>query len=627
MDKHARVILNCMPPAHTHMPSPSLNILKSVLKQNRHSAEIIYWNIKFETQHAEWGRLFVDDFFELGRVMPFVYALAKHYNDKVIHKKVAHLLQITYKSSKIYNKGRRAKFFSELPEKTFSQLNEFLNRELKSIDFSNVLLAGFSAKFYQWVPALLIARAIKDMYPQVKIVIGGFDSKQSAAEMLKVFDCFDFAVWGEGEYPLLELTNALTEKREDFEDISGLVFREAGEVIFSEKKGRKFFDLDQYPKSDYDDFFSVATENKGKGEFHFYPIESNRGCNWNRCKFCVLGNGYKYRERNTDSVVDEIKTAIEKYHCGYFQYLDNNVLGSDKQRFENLIDKLTKFFIESDDDFSFFAEIIPFGMDAQFYKRLALAGFRMVQIGGESFSDSLIRKMKKQNSFSDNLLGYKCCIKYGIRAEGSNIITGIPGETVADINECMANIPFLRFFLGTNLITFDESPFSLEKLSKFYKELEKDEIDKYMSHFIYSMLPLGVKEKMERFDFFSFKKHPTPHARLWKKFFKTLESYYSASITYKIFRYENLIIYEEFNNKVKVASLVFDEPEQWEILVMANDRLVSFSELFETLSQNYRKMSQASLRKMLKQLRSQYLLYFDENYNKIVSVIDTDQVL
>jgi radical SAM superfamily enzyme YgiQ (UPF0313 family) len=247
-----------MPPALVHMPSPALNILKSVLNQNQLFTEIIYWNIKFEQFHFDWVKLFENDYFELGRVLPFIYSFSKQYNDIEIQKKIRHLLAITYKSSKFYSKDRKTKYYSELPDKTHDQLTDYITRELEKVDFSEVIISGFTAKFFQWIPALKTAELTKKIHPQVKTVIGGFDSKDSATEMLRCFECFDYAVWGEGEYPLLELTRALIENSSDFGNISGLVYREADKIIISEKKGRKFYDLDHYPKADCDDFFAVA---------------------------------------------------------------------------------------------------------------------------------------------------------------------------------------------------------------------------------------------------------------------------------------------------------------------------------------------------------------------------------
>jgi radical SAM superfamily enzyme YgiQ (UPF0313 family) len=624
---HARILLHCLPPAYVHMPSPALNILKGFLNQNHFSAEIIYWNIKFEQLQMVWSDMFVDEQYEFGRLLPFLYSLAKQYDDKAIQGRIINVLLTTGKENKIDEKIRKPKYCRELLEKAHSGITDFIEDEFKSIDFTGVILSGFSHKFYQWVPALQIAEKIKASHSNIRTVIGGFDSKESAAEMLRCFSCFDFAVWGEGEYPLLELTKVLQEKKNDFKNICGLVYRQNGKIIISEKKDRLFLNLDEYPVTNQDDFFSVAKENKDKGQFLFYPVESIRGCDWNRCRFCVLGRGYKYRVRKVDSIIKEISSAIKKYNCGFFQFLDNNVIGSDPVRIDELLEKLTNFFINSYEDYCFFAEISPLGLTAPFYKKFALAGFRMVQIGGESFSDSLLLKMNKKNSFSDNLLAYKCCLKYGIRAEGANIITGIPGETPKEVYECIRNIPFLRFYTGSEKIKFDESPFVLEKLSGFYKELLPQEISQYNLQYIFNLLPATLALKMKSFELFAFKKSKKNNPILWNKFFNLLDILYATPTSYKIFRHGKLIIYEEFSFNAKTASLIFDKPEQFEILVIANHRLVSFMEMFETLQQKYRKITETSLRSMLKQLKSKYLIYYNENYDKIVTIIDTDQIL
>ena len=51
------------------------------------------------------------------------------------------------------------------------------------------------------------------------------------------------------------------------------------------------------------------------------------------------------------------------------------------------------------------------------------------------------------------------------------------------------------------------------------------------------------------------------------------------------------------------------------------------AEMFETLQKKYRTITHVSLKKMLRELKSKYLLYFNGNYDKIISVIDTDFIL
>ncbi|HNW90020.1 MAG TPA: radical SAM protein [Bacteroidales bacterium] len=628
-NNHAKILLNCMPPAQILMPSITLNILKSVLRQNGGKAEIIYWNLKLETFFKDWAKNFGEDNFEFARLLPFVYFKAKQYYDLSAMERIRNILLTQAELSAKKNKRKISPtFISSLPDKTIVRIEAFIKDELAGYDFTNVILSGFTAKFYQWLPALLIAGETKKKHPHIKTIIGGFDTRHSAAEMLRNFDCFDLAIWGEGEYPLLQITDVINNGGSDFSEIPGLVYREKNEIIVSKKRDRQYLDLDHYPDSDYDDFYSVAKEDRKKGRLFGYPVESIRGCLWNKCKFCVLNKGYKYRERDADSVIKEIEQAIKKYQVGYFQFMDNSLIGVDSDRLDSMLKEMTALSLACPDDFSLAAEIIPYGLDASFYKKLALAGFRMMQIGGESFADSLIKKMNKMNSFSDNLLAYKCCLKYGITPIGANIITGIPGETSKDIQTCIDNIPFLRYFVGDRLINFAESKFALDKQSKFYKELDEKEIEKYNDHFFYNYLPQTMTGGMNRFELFSFCKNKTSiQKKLWEKFFKTLNSYHKAQLTYKIYGHGNVVQFEEYCNNVKTDSLLFDQPEQWQILVHANTRLCTFEEMLHELKNKYQNVTISGLKTMMNELKSKHLLYFDENYNKIVSVIDTDCLL
>ena len=325
--------------------------------------------------------------------------------------------------------------------------------------------------------------------------------------------------------------------------------------------------------------------------------------------------------------MNEIRTAINKYKVGYLEFLDNNLIGSNRERLDDLLSKLKTFFLDSADDYTLFTEIIPYRLDAALYKKIAIAGFRMAQLGAESLSDSLIRKMNKMNSFSDNLLGYKCCLKYGIKPDGANIITGIPDETEDDVKECTVNAHFLRFYIGGQLVTFNESHFALQKLSHYYKEMDEAERENYTEHFIYNLLPAEMTKGMSRFELFFFQKKNPPHSKLWKNFFEMIDYYKKAHFSYKIFSIDNLKVYEEFRNRIKISSLVFDNDEQWEILLIANDRLCSFNEMHEQLISKFANITQSKLKKMLKELKSHYLIYYDEDYNRIVSVIDTDNVV
>ena len=67
------------------------------------------------------------------------------------------------------------------------------------------------------------------------------------------------------------------------------------------------------------------------------PIERSRGCHWNRCKFCYLNRGYKYRLKSTEKLYEEIVYMIENYGVYEFEFLDNDFIGTDLQQFETLL--------------------------------------------------------------------------------------------------------------------------------------------------------------------------------------------------------------------------------------------------------------------------------------------------
>lgn len=49
-------------------------------------------------------------------------------------------------------------------------------------------------------------RKIKEKSPSAVIVVGGIGTKEAAIAYLQNFAQFDIAMWGEGEIPLLHLT-------------------------------------------------------------------------------------------------------------------------------------------------------------------------------------------------------------------------------------------------------------------------------------------------------------------------------------------------------------------------------------------------------------------------------------
>ena len=116
-----------------------------------------------------------------------------------------------------------------------------------------------------------------------------------------------------------------------------------------------------------------------------------------------MNQGYKYRRKSAEVIKEEILYNIKKYSVYDFTFLDNDVIGKDREKFKNLLDKLIEIKNNHPKFRVMLAEIITRGIDFETIKKMHIAGFFHVQIGYESPSDTLLYKIDKKNSFASNL--------------------------------------------------------------------------------------------------------------------------------------------------------------------------------------------------------------------------------
>lgn len=126
------------------------------------------------------------------------------------------------------------------------------------------------------------------------------------------------------------------------------------------------------------------------------PIERSRGCHWNRCKFCYLNRGYKYRLKSTEKLYEEIVYMIENYGVYEFEFLDNDFIGTDLQQFETLLKVLAKIKKIYPDFRIIAAEVITKDLNHLLLKKMYEIGVDYVQIGYESTSNNLLKKIIKK---------------------------------------------------------------------------------------------------------------------------------------------------------------------------------------------------------------------------------------
>ena len=607
------VILNWMPPAAKDWPAPSMSVLKTHLNNNNKNARVIYWNVILDEILKEYLFLNEEPSDELGFLSLFYSYIAKDKGDEVNLLKQEMMLR----SIKPQYRNNNSNYFKFHIENSLLKLEKRIKDTLREIDLSKCLIFGMSMNLYQWIPSIVIAKILKEKYPNIKTCIGGIGTKEAATTYLKNFKYFDYAIWGEGEYPLLQLVNAL-ENEETLEQVPNLIYRENFNLARTKNRKKEYFDLNNKMPIDYSDYFSQVNIDQDRIGI---PIEGSRGCHWMKCKFCFLNEGYRYRVKSPETIVREIKHYINHYKILKFQFLDNDLIGKNLIEFDKFLDLLIDLKKEFPKFEIFLAEIVTKGLDAHIIKKMSLAGFHSVQIGYESPSDSLLGKISKKNTFASNLLFIKWANIYNIRINGANVLRGLLEETDNDIFESIDNLHFLRFVLDKGYFQHSISQLAIGKSSKYYKDIcNTNEYHKY-TDVITELMSEDFLSKEDRDTIFYSVRHK--QSLYWNFFEKTEKYYLDNKFEYSLIPTNNKILYNEYYNKEEIKTLEFDvESSHWKILKSCNKNVISISELEYILNLDLNEISTD-----INDLIEEGLLYQSSNKKEVISIINTDTIV
>lgn len=621
-----KIILNWMPPAMVDLPSPPMSILKQYLVLHGFDVNITYWNLilnKLQTDFL-WTKNFANrDIFGLNLFFNYLSIIEK---DQSAYNRV----KVILKTTKPQYLNLDSDFFDNHMHAHADKVKEIIDNTISNMDFSDTLLIGMSVNLYQWICSSIIAKKIKEINPSIPIVIGGIGTKYAAKAYLENFPQFDFALWGEGENSLTLLAKALQENENKYDLLPNLVYRDNGNVKISPINNKTFIDLaDTSIRPDYSDYFQNVKKYLGENYSYSLPIEGSRGCHWNKCHFCYLNMGYKYRVKSINAIINELEFMIQNYSIYKFQFLDNDVIGKNLEWYDQLLDSLITLKDKYPDFTILLAEIITKGINSSIIKKMSLAGYIHVQIGYESASDELLKKMDKKNTFSSNLLFVKFATLYRINIGGANILKNLLEETDEDIQECIDNLHSLRFFLNRQGFVHNHSQLGISHSSRYYKQVHGQEEFKFWEgeHPLSPLLPRNyiIDNDPELFILEGFK---CKHNKLWDNF-ALIETYYlNNKYEYEIIRKnDDTIIYIEYYNKMIINQLEFSELSlDWFILKQSNNSVRSIDDLLCLWKTDISHLDEikGEVVESINQLRKEKLLFHSKDYSEIVSIINTE---
>jgi len=280
-------------------------------------------------------------------------------------------------------------------------------------------VVGITAKSQNFASALNVAELVKRHDPETTVIIGGPHVSMVGKDALKS-GCVDVGVVGEGERTLVELLNAIGERR-GFDAVKGIVYRKNGDLI--ENETRDFIeDLDslcfphQYARDVLKDFEKYPPA-------AFKNIFATRGCPY-ECFFCGSRKIWsrRVRYRSPENVVKEIK-GLQAMGLG-FVHFDDDTFGISK----DYINDLCRALIRECPDLKWSCEIHVKLVDEPTVSIMEKAGCRSVQIGIESGDNRILKEIRKNITIEEALAACRQLQKAGINVDVFFMV-GFPQET------------------------------------------------------------------------------------------------------------------------------------------------------------------------------------------------------
>lgn len=347
---------------------------------------------------------------------------------------------------------------STFVEQTFSQVSPYLKE---------ARLVGFSCSHYQLSASLLMAARIKKAYPHVLTVFGGKDVAGTfGTELMRHIPWVDYVGFAECEITVAQLLSHI-------DDPNAPLYN----VLYRDKNGRvkrspyhKNLPLTSLPLARYD----VAALPLAPSEI-ILPIELGRGCPWKKCTFCPDAS---YNIRCQSKSADQVQAEIEYYRSAAPEVKNFIILDSDALKDPDLVIALADY-LDGRGLLFHFAEFRAEKMDKKVLEALSRFGSWVTpfQVGIETFSERVLRLMKKGVSVQKNVEVIKMVAELGIPLQ-FNLFTCYPKMTMDDYRENIRVMDLITHLLVCDNIDVHPGEFYLPTDCPVFLDVDRFGVEK-----------------------------------------------------------------------------------------------------------------------------------------------------
>jgi anaerobic magnesium-protoporphyrin IX monomethyl ester cyclase len=309
------------------------------------------------------------------------------------------------------------------------QLNKPIDYVKLEIKRLNPEIVGITCSSVTYQRCVETAKAVKEVLPSCKVVVGGWHPSYMPDSMLQHSE-IDYVVMGEGEHAMVELATLITKDNDEraIATIPGIACRYDGKTIKNPPK--IISDLNQVPYPARH-LLPMHIYDRKIGYLSVRPVDVVnviRGCPYD-CAYCETKKlwGRKCRAFSPQRVVEEIDHMVKNYGSKGIYFIGDNFTIYKRQTVEicNLIKK-HKLDIEWACDTR--VDLISRDM----LREMKDAGCRTIFFGVQSGSPRILKKLNTHITTEQVVQAFKLCREEGIQIACSFML-GIPGETVDDM--------------------------------------------------------------------------------------------------------------------------------------------------------------------------------------------------
>jgi radical SAM superfamily enzyme YgiQ (UPF0313 family) len=306
-------------------------------------------------------------------------------------------------------------------------------------------IVGITCGSATYQRCLETARAVKEVRPSCKVVVGGWHASYAPDSLLKQPE-IDYVVMGEGEQAMSELAAHIIKggKYDDVGEIAGVGYRHNGNMI--KNPPRVIEKLDQVPFPAR----HLLPMNLYGRKIEFLDVEPvdimsiTRGCPYN-CTYCSnhalrkISRGNYTRTRTSENIISELIFIHKNFSISKI-YFEIETIAAKKDWAVDLCNKI-EFFNKTIDNYFSYAcnfRISKISLDEELFLNFKKSNFHRINIGLESGSERVRRDILKRNYSNQEFIdAVSMARKYGLAISVYNMI-GLPGESLADHMETVA---------------------------------------------------------------------------------------------------------------------------------------------------------------------------------------------